>query len=126
MIRNKSIYLISAFEIEKSKYSESYFKSQSYSAYFGNLKQIYELLSGEKLKSYSTLSRSIAKSGNYGSKDLYLKIDNQKIKCCRIIIRKIDLNTFYKMGKTNEYFDIEKILIREMGIRKLLTGLEFS
>lgn len=125
-MENKSIYLITAFEIERDKFGSGYYKSQSYSAYFSNLKLIYNLLSGKNLKSYTTISRSIANNGNYSTDNLTIKFKEQKINCSKIIIRKLQLNTFYKAKEKKDTIDIEKLIIREFGLRNLLIGLDYA
>lgn len=124
MANEKVVYLIVAFQIEIDKFEKSRYKSQSYTAYYSNLKLVHGLLSGKNLKSYSTLSRHIVKSGHYITNDLYLKVNTKKIFCCKIIIRKLSLNSFYSVGKEKEYFDIERLIIREIGLKNLMLGLE--
>jgi hypothetical protein len=106
------LYVFTAVIIEleeEDKYGSNILHTNH--GYFTNLKELYKLLKGDALHSYSTISGILKKKGIYNRKNIsivdkgYVEFFNE------ITIRKIDVNKLYGFRK---FFSLSELLSNEV------------
>ncbi|MFZ7121276.1 MAG: hypothetical protein ACOWWH_10030 [Eubacteriaceae bacterium] len=79
--------------------------------YYTNLKELYNILQGDSLHSYSTISAILKKKGIYNRKNISL-VNNGYVEIFHeITIRKVDANQLYGF---NKYFSLSELLSNEI------------
>ncbi|MBW6484485.1 MAG: hypothetical protein K0B10_15700 [Vicingaceae bacterium] len=79
--------------------------------YFTNLKKLYNILGGDTLQSYSTISGILQKKGIYTRKNISIVNDRHVEHFHEITIRKVDANQVYGF---NKYFSLSELLSNEI------------